>query len=90
MAMRPTHDLLVKTGSYTDRDGAPKNRWLKIGSRFQRDDGSEAIKLDCLPVGIPEWSGWVSVYPVKDKGAAPPPIQPAAKAESAWDDDMPF
>lgn len=33
MAMRPTHDLMVKTGSYTDRDGNPKNRWLKNGSR---------------------------------------------------------
>ena len=90
MAMRPTHDLLVKTGTYTDRDGAQKNRWIKIGSRFQRDDGSEAIKLECMPVGIPEWNGWVSVFPVKEKGAAPPPSQPAAKPEAAWDDDIPF
>lgn len=95
MAMRPTHDLLVKTGSYTDRDGNPKNRWLKIGSRFQRDDGSEAIKLDCLPTGLPEWTGWVSVYPIKPKGEgngygqAQP--QPASQPASAWEDeDLPF
>lgn len=95
MAMRPTHDLMVKTGSYTDSDGNPKNRWLKIGSRFQRDDGSEAIKLDCLPTGLPEWTGWVSVYPIKPKGEgngygqAQP--RPASQPASAWEDeDLPF
>lgn len=33
MAMRPTHDLLVKTGTYTAADGSQKGRWLKIGAR---------------------------------------------------------
>ena len=101
MAMKPTHDLMVKTGSYTDRDGNQKNRWLKIGSRFQRDDGSEAIKLDCLPTGLPEWTGWVSVYPIMPKGEqsgngygqSQPQPQPASQPASAWEDagdDIPF
>lgn len=100
MAMRPTHDLMVKTGSYVDRDGNPKNRWLKIGSRFVRDDGSEALKLDCLPVGLPEWNGWVSVYPIKPReasassGNAGSYYQSSAPSQGPvvgnLDDDIPF
>jgi hypothetical protein len=40
--MRPTDDLVVKTGSYTTPNGETKSRYLKIGTVFTRDDGSEA------------------------------------------------
>ena len=51
MAMRPTDDLVVKTGSYTTPNGETKSRYLKIGTVFTRDDGSEAILIEALPVG---------------------------------------
>ena len=51
MAMRPTDDLVVKTGSYTTPNGETKSRYLKIGTVFARDDGSEAILIESLPGG---------------------------------------
>lgn len=29
---------------------------------FRHDDGGTTIKLDCVPVGLPDWDGWVSVF----------------------------
>lgn len=63
MSAQPTHDLAIKTGEYRDSQGQTKGRWLKIGSVFRHDDGGTSIKLDAVPVGLPEWQGWVSVFP---------------------------
>ncbi len=68
MAARPTHDLAVKTGEYQDRNGQTKGRWQRIGTVFRHDDGGTSIKLDCLPVGIPEWDGWVNVFKREEAG----------------------
>ncbi len=62
MPARPTHDLAVKTGEYQTRDGQSKGRWQRIGTVFRHDDGGTSIKLDCVPVGLPDWDGWVSVF----------------------------
>ena len=67
MSARPTHDLVIKVGEYNDREtGETKARWLTIGTVFRHDEGGTSIKLDCLPVGLPEWNGWVSVFPRGD------------------------
>jgi hypothetical protein len=63
MAAHPTHDLAVKTGEYTDRAGQTRGRWLRIGTVVRHDDGGTSLKLDCVPVGLPGWDGWVSVFP---------------------------
>lgn len=62
MSARPTHDIAVKVGSYTGQDGNEKGRWLRIGTVFRHDDGGTSIKLDAMPVGVPEWDGWCSVF----------------------------
>ena len=62
-----THDLTIKTGEYTDSNGETKGRYLRIGTVFRHDDGGTSIKLDCVPVGLPEWNGWVSVYAKQDR-----------------------
>lgn len=67
MSARPTHDLAVKTGEYQDRNGQNKGRWQRIGTVFRHDDGGTSIKLDCLPVGLRDWDGWVSVFKREDK-----------------------
>jgi hypothetical protein len=68
MAATPTHDLVIKNGEYLDRmSGETKARWLTMGTLFEHDDGGLSIKLDCLPVGIPEWNGWVSVFQKKPR-----------------------
>lgn len=70
MAARPTHDLAVKTGEYQDRNGQTKGRWQRIGTVFRHDDGGTSIKLDCVPVGIPEWDGWVNVFKREEQQGA--------------------
>jgi hypothetical protein len=64
MSAKPTHDLCIKTGEYQDREtGQTKGRWLTIGTVFKHDDGGTSIKLDCIPVGLKDWEGWVNVFP---------------------------
>ena len=95
MAMRPTDDLVVKTGSYTNNQGETKSRYLKIGTVFTRDDGYEAILIESMPVGgaARDWNGWVNRYPIKPRGdgyndAAP---KPGARASEPYgDEDLPF
>ncbi len=79
MSARPTHDLVIKTGEYPDREtGEMKARWLTIGTVFKHDEGGTSIKLDCLPVGLPDWTGWVNVYPRRphQQDVQAPPSQP--------------
>lgn len=63
MSAHPTHDLAIKAGEYQDHSGQVKGRWIKIGSLLRHDDGGASIKLDAIPVGLPGWQGWVSVFP---------------------------
>ena len=68
MSAKPTHDLAIKTGEYNDSNtGQTKGRWLRIGTVIRHDDGGTSIKLDCVPVGLPEWDGWVSVFPREEQ-----------------------
>ena len=58
-----THNLCVKVGEYTTMGGETKARWQRIGTVFKHDDGGSSIKLECMPVGVPDWEGWVSIFP---------------------------
>ena len=78
--MKKTHDLVVKTGEYQDSMGNKKNRWLNIGSLFTRDDGSLAIKIDSMPIGLPNWEGWINAYPKREGNGNKPDLN----------DDIPF
>jgi len=61
-----THEVVATIGEYTDAQGQTKKRYINIGSAFTDDQGRISIKLDAVPVS-PEWSGWVSLYALKDK-----------------------
>lgn len=62
-----THDVVATIGEYKDRhSGEMKKRYTAIGKGFTDDQGRISFKLDCIPVG-PEWSGWASLYPAKDR-----------------------
>ena len=66
MASKKTHDLVATVGKYKDRvTGEEKKRYHSVGSVFVDEEGRRSIKLDSVPVG-PEWSGWLSEYPVKN------------------------
>jgi hypothetical protein len=81
-----THDVVASIGTYKDRQtGEEKKRYLTVGKYFIDDDGRQSIKLDALPVG-PEWSGWLSLYPVKDRDGNSPrqsTAAPPARRETA-------
>lgn len=63
---RKVFDVVATVGKYTDKQGAEKKRYTNVGAAFEDDQGRLSIKLECIPVG-PEWSGWLSLYPPKDR-----------------------
>jgi hypothetical protein len=71
MAIKRTHDVVATVGTYKDRDGNEKKRYVNCGSAFLDDSGRMSIKLETIPVS-PEWSGWVSLYAVEKRDAPAP------------------
>jgi hypothetical protein len=62
-----THDAVANIGEYTDREtGEKKHRTVQVGSLFVNDEGHMNLKMDAVPVGQ-EWSGWVKLFPVRDR-----------------------
>jgi len=96
MPAKITHDIVANIGKYKDRQtGEEKKQYLTVGKCFTDDQGRQSIKLDALPV-TPEWSGWLSLYPIKDRqpqDAIPPgrtqqrSMPPAPTSQPAADDD---
>ena len=99
-----THDLMVKTGTYTTAAGEQKNRWVNVGLVLTTDDGREMILLNRTfnPAGAPadERGGdtvLVSKFPVRE-GEQETPAPKAQKTPrrgngGAFDelkDDLPF
>lgn len=66
MASKRTHDVSATIGEYTNGAGETKKRYITVGSAFTDESNRISIKLDAVPVN-PEWSGWLSLYPVKDR-----------------------
>ena len=38
--------LVVANGSYTNKDGVEKTRWVNIGALHQKDDGKQFVTID--------------------------------------------
>lgn len=70
MKSKRTHDAVATIGEYTDKNGDKKKRYTRVGPGFTGPDGVISIKFDVVPVG-PEWSGWVSLYEIKDQDPEP-------------------
>jgi len=92
---RPTHDIVATLGEYTAADGTKKKRYHPCGKAFTNEKGQVSLKIDAMPCS-PEWSGWLSLYPVKDEQRPDPrPVQrsmpPAPAADGPdEDEDIPF
>jgi hypothetical protein len=75
MGTRKTHDLAVKTGSYTDNNGDTKGRYVNMGAIWQKDDGSEFMTIlrTFNPAGVPnpenKDSIVISRFEVRDRNA---------------------
>lgn len=96
------YDLAVKTGTYTNKNGEEKGRWLNVGAVMLSDDGSKFIMLQRTfnPAGVPDLSGrggesvLLSMFEPKDKddngqvsrGNNTRPV----KSMEDLDDDIPF
>lgn len=94
-------DLVVKTGSYTDRDGNTKNRYENIGKVMQGNDGLYLLlKKTFNPAGVETQPGKdmivVSVFDQREKGDSQParreapPQRPDTSAPPTDDPDIPF
>lgn len=62
-----THDVTATIGEYKNAQGETKKRYINVGSAFTDEQGRVSIKMDAVPVS-PEWSSWLSLYPVEDRG----------------------
>jgi len=79
-----THDVVATVGEYTNNAGETKKRFQKCGIVLTNEDGRMSIKLESIPV-TPDWSGWLSIYPKRDReqaGAGDPFPAPASKPAS--------
>jgi hypothetical protein len=99
------YNAVATVGTYKDRDGEEKKRYVNVGSVFENDKGQLSLKLDSVPVGN-EWSGWVSFFEPKERDgqqrqgpgrdvSAQEARRPAQRDNSAVDgpddaDDIPF
>lgn len=67
-----THDICGSVGTYRTQQGEERKRWVKCGAAFtDTETGRLSLKLDAVPVD-PAWSGWLSLFEVKDKEPGEP------------------
>lgn len=66
--MAVTKDIVAITGKYTDKSGAEKSRYHKIGVVMTTQNGGELIKIEAIPVG---WDGFAYLNEPKPKSAPP-------------------
>ena len=98
-----THDLAVKTGTYTDRNGNEKGRWQNVGSVLETNDGGRVILLNRTfnPAGVMNPDGrdtvMLSMFEPRDDNKAQQPAPqrqasaPAPKhADGFQDSEVPF
>ena len=103
MPAKKIRELVVKTGSYRDRDGNEKPRWKNVGSLMESEDGGKFILLDTTfnPAGVPNPDNrdnvLISIFEMKDNDGGQrqqsAPAQrraPAPQQTNIADDDIPF
>ena len=68
--MKKIKNIVVITGTYTNKDGQEKKRYQTIGSLFE-DGENLKIKLDTIPLVDGGWTGWANCYELDDKAEKP-------------------
>lgn len=86
MAMKKTHDAVYAGEKYTDREGNEKTRYINVGALFARDDGSQTMKLESLPIGF---NGWINFYEPKPKDGQRQESRQQQPASDDFSDSMP-
>ncbi len=98
--MEKIKDAVAAVGEY-NKNGEIKKRYQKVGSLYQRDDGSLSLKLESIPLSV-DWKGWVNFYDPYNKREGqqqqqqqppqqqkPTQLEPKGQIFSA-DDEIPF
>lgn len=78
------YEVMAKNGTYKDRNGDEKARWLKLGVCFESEKGL-SIKLDSVPINF---DGWITLMTPKPKENISSNIQ--ARNVNNMDEDIPF
>jgi hypothetical protein len=78
--MKKIKNIVVITGTYTNKDGAEKKRYQNIGSVFLDDNDNLKIKMDSMPLVDGGWNGWANCYDLEEK----------ANKQEDRHDDIPF
>lgn len=85
--MKKKYDATVKNGTYQDKNGESKNSYLRIGSVFERSDGSLCMKLDAIPAR--SFDGWVNFYAPDFKKVKEDVRSVVDKHNAPLEDEMP-
>jgi hypothetical protein len=97
--MEKIKDAVAAVGEY-NKGGEIKKRYQKVGSLFQRDDGSLSLKLESIPLSV-DWNGWLNFYDPYNKREGqqqqqqppqqqkPTQLEPKGQIFNA-DDEIPF
>lgn len=65
MSSKYIGDLCFSTGEY-EKDGEKRKRWAKAAAAFKDEEsGRVSFKFEAFPAA--EWSGWMSLFPAKNK-----------------------
>ena len=100
--MAKKYDLVVATGTYTNKDGQDKTQWLNVGKVLEKQNGGLVIKIDCIPTSVIDrdgnsvaWDGWLQMFEAKPReGQGSAPAKSANRDEPPVDDfldrDIPF
>ena len=75
-------ELVAKAGTYTNKQGEEKTRYIKVGVQMETAKGT-MYKLEALPV---PFDGWIFERDLQPKEATPQSI-PSGQSIS---DDVPF
>ena len=76
-------EMVAKGGTYTNKDGQEKTRYVKAGVLMETAKG-QMIKLEALPVGF---DGWLYFNDLQKKEIGQQPIKGGADIA---DDSVPF
>jgi len=81
---RISKEISCIVGQYTNREGAQKNRYQRIGSIIETKNGP-MLKLDVIPLKEGGWDGWAYLNDPRDDQAQPK----ATPRHFVHDDDVP-
>jgi len=84
------YDVICKNGSYTDKTGNEKTKWMKVGVCMDTKQGGLAIKLESLPVSF---DGWLSLAEPKVRDNFTPrgnDEMPKSRNLADMESDVPF